>query len=323
MSEKSVKKPIFIVGMPRSGTTLMSAILSAHPRIAISPESHFLRYWIKRYSNKDFSDPENFDGFWRKFIKNERFAHFGVTPEAVKAHLKTQSDLNLMTIFDSFLAEYSRVMEKPRWGEKTPDHYQYIETLFEWYPNAQVIWMLRDPRAVVSSLAAVPWAKSCTDLHTRVWVRSLSPMEDWAKDSRVKVVQYEKLVTETERMLCEICDFLSETYTPEMINRSQNSQPILNHDQWERTHLQKTLQPIDSSSLDKWKSKLSIQEISIIEHLARSAMLDYGYQPHTQVLNRWRLLRFNVMKARRKFNRYMADKLQPSPVDPLTSYSDI
>lgn len=148
-------------------------------------------------------------------------------------------------------------------------------------------------------------------------------MEGWAKDSRVKVIQYETLVTETESTLREICDFLSEAYTPEMMNRSQNSRPILNHDQWERTHLQKTLQPVDSSSIDKWRSKLSLQEISIIEHLARSAMLDYGYQPLTQALNHWRLIRFNAMKARRKVGRYITDKLQLSPIDTVTSYSDI
>ncbi|NEQ53441.1 MAG: sulfotransferase, partial [Leptolyngbya sp. SIO3F4] len=78
MVVNSDERPIFIVGMPRSGTTLLTTILSAHPRIAISPESHFLAYWVPKYQHLKLENPNEFQQFWQVLSQSKRFSYFDI-----------------------------------------------------------------------------------------------------------------------------------------------------------------------------------------------------------------------------------------------------
>ena len=186
-------------------------MLSAHPRIAISPETHFLNYWMQQYSHLDMNVPQDFEVFWRMLTESERFSYFGISPEATLARIQANNKPDYKTIFTSILQEYALKMKKPRWGEKTPRHYRYVNQLFEWYPKASVIWMLRDPRAVVASLLKVDWANSHDFVNAETWRYSLLSFErQWRHHAQVKLVKYETLVTEPEVVLQELCQFLGE-----------------------------------------------------------------------------------------------------------------
>ena len=151
--------PVFVVGVPRSGTTLLSAMLNAHPDIAISPETFFLE-WALRRRDVDPREEQGFERFWDDYSASKSFESLGLDNAVLRNNLPAGGERTFVAIFASILQTYAEAHGEARCGEKTPRHYLYIDTLLEWFPRATVVFVVRDPRAVAASLLRVPWASN-------------------------------------------------------------------------------------------------------------------------------------------------------------------
>lgn len=305
--------PIFIVGVSRSGTTLMRSMLSAHPAIAIAPETHFLNVWVKPYSHLDMNCSEDFKFFWQEFSQSEYFSRLGIEDSTTLARILDANTCDYKTIFASVLHEYAIKMKKRRWGEKTPAHYCYVDMLLGWYPQARILWMTRDPRGSTASLLDAPWTTNSTDFHAKQWRTKMSLFDkQWAQDPRVKLVKYEMLVNNPESELQQICSFIGEEYDSAMLfNRSEVSSPIVNTTDWGKARQQAAIQPVTKASLEKWRTVLSPFQIALIEHIVSKKMLKHGYQPITEGLNQYQLIKFfgtKVLSKVRNFNNTFFEK---------------
>ncbi len=300
------KNPIFIVGMPRSGTTLMRSLLSAHPNITISPETHFCKNWFKPYRHLDLNQPEQLEIFWQALSNSKMFASFGLDAEKTRTNLLANRNINHQTVLTILLQSYAQKMPKPRWGEKTPDHYQYLDIVFKWYPDAQVIWMLRDPRSVSASLISKKWASSYVDVHACKWCDNVEKFRQrWSKDERIMLVKYESLVQEPELEMSRICHFLGEEYSPLIISDNNKSPSILGLKNSNDESVQEVLAPVHKMALEKWRTNLSSYQIGVVEHLTRNEMIEQGYEPVTNQLTTLQSLRLflivNLRKLRNNF----------------------
>ena len=99
--------PIFIVGMDRSGTTLMSALLDAHPHIAIAPETWFLEPWAVQFGRHDLNDTEQFERFWSDYTSHPYFSHLGLDAETLRDEILSQQPRTLASIFRALLKAYA------------------------------------------------------------------------------------------------------------------------------------------------------------------------------------------------------------------------
>lgn len=302
---------IFIVGFGRSGTTLLRAILSRHSRIAITPETHFLKR--AQAAGGPGGSPEDFERFWRRLTEWVRFRDLGIDAQAALARIEERGDHSFRAIFDTMLDAYGKRLDKPRVGEKTPSHSRYLATLLSWYPNARFLVLQRDPRGAIGSFLDTPWVREqifppslSRGLATGDPMRSIAQLaaewEDlyanrfpkWDADSRFKTVAYEQLVLQPEKEVRRICDFLGEEMEPAMIEGGDRGKvpdpsgriPDAQLEDWRRRHEQRSKQAISAASLTKWRDRLTTSQTALIEARCRNGMRRCGYQFETPVAQR-------------------------------------
>jgi hypothetical protein len=168
-------------------------------------------------------------------------------------------------------------MNKPRWGEKTPGNEQNIATLLEWFPEGRVIFSVRDPRAISSSLIRVPWYHNHVYLHALTWKNSMNILKQWKNDFRVSYVMYESMVKNPEMQAKKMCRFLGEEYNSEMIFNRDGAIPVVKRDNWRKEALVKAMNPIHQQSINTWKSALSSYQINVLENIIRDEMVNWDY----------------------------------------------
>ena len=292
--------PIFVVGAGRSGTTLMQSLLSAHGRIAVTPETHFCAIWEQRTGLPVAAPGADFEAGWRGYLSSARFADLGVTPERARAVLERGAERTARSALAALMTAYGEAHGKPRVGEKTPGHWRWAPTLLDWFPDARVIVMRRDPRAVVSSKMKASWAPRYMRFHgtalrrlTRLHVVS-SEGQDWAdiygravpallSDPRVMLVGYEELAGAPEGIVRDVCAFLGETFEPAMLgDRSDQAAAdgpgtASRWGGWRAGHLAASRRPVNAASIEKWKADLTPREVAAIEAMACDVMEAAGY----------------------------------------------
>lgn len=155
-------RPIFVVGCPRSGTTLLQLMLHAHPRIAIPPETRFLlEAYRDRHRFGDLRRPANRRAL-AHFIVNRpqtRFFDLGLDPQAMISEI-VASPPTLGSAIGAVFRSYSERFGKPRWGDKRPAYVNNLDVIRRLFPDAQIIHIVRDGRDCVASLQEMPDRKS-------------------------------------------------------------------------------------------------------------------------------------------------------------------
>jgi len=142
-SPEPLDRPIFVVGHPRSGTTLLASMLGRHPDIVSTPESLYLnivRFQVAPVLSKG---PEAV----LKVIENSPMRFLVLDRDILLTALKALDTLSEATVFQTVLECFRAADGKPRLLEKTPWHLRGMDDLFEWFPDARILWIMRDGRA--------------------------------------------------------------------------------------------------------------------------------------------------------------------------------
>ncbi|MGD1805918.1 sulfotransferase family protein [Dapis sp. BLCC M126] len=192
------QRPIFIIGCPRSGTTLLRLILDSHPNISCGPETQFLedlqtivgRHWIRieRYG----------------FEKNYWYQKIG-------------------DFFDSFQMEYAAKRGKKRWAEKSPNYTMKLGFINALFPKSQFIHIIRDGRDVVASHRD-RWGYKAGIRSIRTWRNHVKSAVKFGKKSPKNCyyeLRYEELVKNTEKTLLPLFEFLQEPWDANVLKYNE------------------------------------------------------------------------------------------------------
>ena len=163
---------LFVVGCPRSGTTLLQRMLNAHARIAITPETH----WIPRIYRKRTG--LTVDGF----VTPEMISHLLELPKFTRLGIGTDLLLKItgngqLVSYSSFVTSvfdlYGMAQGKALVGDKTPGYVKSIGILHALWRNAKFVHIIRDGRDVCLSVAK--WRKTA--------YKQPGTFSTWAEDS--------------------------------------------------------------------------------------------------------------------------------------------
>lgn len=269
---ENVKRAVFIVGCGRSGTTMLGAMLGAGNRCITTPESQFNMDIYRSLTNFDANEALNI------LQSHRRFKIWELDISERESNLR-QYDNHREFIYE--IVSIYRDKLKPEkeadiWIDHTPANVSKCDMLLETFPEAKIVHIIRDGRAVAASHKKVSWGKHyMPDMSSHWFGRvSLGLAAELRYPDSVMRVSYEDLVTDTDNTLRKICSFTDIDYSSDMKNGDGFILPIYTKHQ----HRLVGSAP-DSSRIESWKRELSKREIEIFEYGAGNMLRMLGYKP--------------------------------------------
>jgi hypothetical protein len=270
--------PIFVIGAPRSGTTLLRIMLSSHSRIYIPPESDFIpRLFLGR--GRTPMSPRRARRDLRIVLDNRRFfREWRGSPPEPEAFLIDLVEPTPAAFLDALYSAYAAQYGAARWGDKSPIYTSHVDLLAEIFPKAQFVHLIRDGRdAGLSALAAYP-DRFYVDVY---WAaRSWRQRVEAARGAGAVLgpecyleVRYEELTIDPEKVLRSVCSFLGEAYEPAM------SQPQHLGEQLLRPHGRHApvRDPVRPNS-GRWRTDLAPADQRLFHVVAGPLLRDLGYE---------------------------------------------
>ena len=259
-SSISPEDHVFVVGAPRSGTTLMFSILASHPAFSsINSETFF-------FVPRDVLNQKNYD----------RLYHYGGLEQDTVTELLSSSK-NLVDFYDSFTHVLKQRDDKKRFVEKTPFHALYLRFLTYHFPHAKFINMIRDGRDCYVSnnrLDLDPHFHKCIVKFSQTWRDFIKARNSLLKSKQIIDIRYEELTQNPGQTIEKVMSFIDEDFLETQIDHNYFSKTKMFSGQGGHERLD---QPIKPSSIGQWKEKMSEEEIDIFHNIAGRELQTLGY----------------------------------------------
>jgi len=275
-----VDRPIFIGACPRSGTTLLRTMLNTHPDLAIPRETRFLPFaWEGRLRWRNIRRPAVRERFGRVIFESDwTRAERLETPVDVAIERMRDSPPTLGSLVGTCFLLYAEATGKKRWGDKRPMYARYLDSIFTFFPDAQYINLIRDPRGSLASMRKLNWFEGDITPGLDLWARSMRAVEPWReclhRDEYIDL-RYEDLVSDPQLALEAVADFLT-------LDRSSVEVMLTYHEHVDETATRyhaKLNEPVSADSMRSWETILSSDEVALIEHVTADWMASHGYEP--------------------------------------------
>jgi hypothetical protein len=281
----------FIVGVTRSGTTLLRLMLDAHSELAIPPETHFVPSLIKT-TRKRGSTPEEAHGV---VTGHRQWGDFNLDSSELLRRYSELERIDPETTLRAFFELYAEREGKPRWGDKTPNYVKRMKQIERWIGEARFIHMIRDGRdAALSRFKRVLKEPPPMDVVAERWVRKIEGARSDAEHLGHYIeVQYERLVREPETELRRVAEFLDLPWEDGMLTYYEHAEerlsemhrdlpgeegkPLRPADHRKEAHLL-TSKPPDPSRLARWKHDMDPADVAAFESVAGPMLTELGYE---------------------------------------------
>jgi len=267
--------PLFIVGMPRSGTKLLRALLNRHPLIGVaSVESEFLP-WLARHFARfgDLRERERFDAFYAEMLRHSYFRYrreHGKLIDAARWY-EACTDFSAAGVFEALMRVDAAA---PRgsariWGDKSPSYIDDIPLLKQLFPAGKVLHIVRDARDHCLSIRQA-WGKDMLRAAQR-WADSVHKARQAgaALGPDYLEVRYEDLLANTERELRRVCAFLGVAFEPDMLTLVRPAENLGDA---------RGASKVVDGNRDKFRRAMAPQTVARIEELAGPVLRECGYE---------------------------------------------
>jgi hypothetical protein len=280
---------VFVVGMNRSGTTLLRMMLDAHPELTIPPETHFVPDLIKAVREDD-ATPETA----LAAMKSAReWGDFGFTDEEMLARLRALPKLKPGPAVRTFYEAYTEQQGKPRWGEKTPTYVQKMKLIQRALPEARFVHVIRDGRDVaLSVLDRTVRDLTAGDVATRWRKKITKAREDAPKLRHYTEIRYEDLILDTEPVLRRVCEFAELPWDDAMLAYHERSGERLQEmaralpgdgrakelsvERRMATHAM-TTKPPSADRVARWRTQMTAEQRAEFEEVAGDLLAELQY----------------------------------------------
>jgi hypothetical protein len=279
----------FVVGMNRSGTTLLRMMIDAHPELTIPPETHFVPSLIKACRGSE-ATPE---GALEALKSHREWGDFEFSDEEVLGWFRSLDGLRPGDAVRAFFDAYASRVGKPRWGDKTPKYVMNMPLIQRALPEARFVHVIRDGRDVALSVldrtvrgidaahVAGRWKRKVSK------AREVSPRLDHYLE-----IRYEDLILDTEPTLRRVTEFIELPWDQAMLDYHERSGERLQEmaralpgdgrakelsvERRMATHAM-TTRPPSADRVSRWREQMSEDDRVAFEAVAGDLLAELGY----------------------------------------------
>jgi len=304
-----MKDPIFIVGLPRTGSTLWHNIFAKNEFICRIGEMHYLTpvrkdfsYFIKN-SVGDLNDEDNIrkmydlifsgekvkgisEGFWT--IELRDIADNSLKDALIKRTIA--SDRSVESIFKALIEEYTVYKNKSQSCVKFPLYVNHIPELAKWYPASKIVHITRDPRAIAVSRKNDPGGTKqkikkypyLAWFIQKIMVMFVVGQYIWSsrlhisynkKYNNYELFKYEDLLSDPKRTIEQLCKHTGIEFNEEMLKPGKGQASSITD---------KKQEGFDSSAAFRWKKHITVFENRMITLLTKASMRRFSYDPESE-----------------------------------------
>jgi len=263
-------RPVIVLGVGRSGTTLLRVMLDRNTTLAIPYESFFVLPLAHRHGRRP-----RVVAFLDDVGRFPQLREWGIAPEDVAPRLREGMTTGeaIAAIFET----YAEQRGKPRWGDKTPLYMQSLPLLERLFPDAVWIHLVRDGRDAALSFLALPegfsgktWAQPRTAAQFAARWRSEILAARRIRGHYLEL-RYEDLVAEPEREVRRVCEHASLPWEPAMLDHTGVSEVA-------QMPEHRNIAKPPTAGLRDWRTEMSREDALAFEGVAGDVLRSAGYE---------------------------------------------
>jgi hypothetical protein len=269
--------PIFIGGCPRSGTTLLGAMLGAHDRVVCLPEAPFIGM-LAASLRRSAPTRETLARLHKDVRADFKFAFLNIAKADLEACAAAPAH-SYAQVIDGYIGCFARANGKSdacHWVDHSPTNIMYNARLSAEFPDAKFVHIVRDGRAVSASWIPLDWGPNTIASAARTWVANVAyglAAEGAIPAAKIRRVSYEALVTDPDRVLKQLCVWLGLPYQPSMRAGKGFQVPAYTRNQHDLIG-----QPASAARIDRWRTNLTAREVEIFETITGDLLVNLGYE---------------------------------------------
>lgn len=296
MNNEFEKRPVFICGHPKAGTSLITALLDGHPEVLVYPEETlFFRRFLPAIKGKPIDEAieianrllihifewnlENPPEHQRDYPDRD-YSDFDVSRirEEFKSFL-TSRKLEEKNYLFAALYAYGIVSNRANpntrcWVEKTPYNEFYTKQIFDWWPAAKCIHIVRDPRDnFLSYQRKQPdWT---AEMFAWNWTRSIKAgleNRDIFGSSRYLIIRFEDLLNDAIAVTRQVATFIGISWEESLLR------PTRAGDSWGGNSMfDQKFQQISNAPVGRWEERIKSEDLAVLQSIARYEMEAMNY----------------------------------------------
>ncbi len=290
----------FIIGRPRSGTTLLRLLIEAHPNVVIPPESPVILSLYKKYDQKKVWQKEDMLELLEDLYSQQYFEAWLIQKEELRERLlKLTGNKTFFEIIREVYLAYPSMFPKDDIrliGDKNPVYALYIRRMHKLYPDAKFIYISRDYRDNYLSLIRVNFEIPLVPLVVFRWKFAYQHFRKlWRKNpDQFYFLRYEDLATNPEEEVKKVYDFLGLDFRQEVFDfykKKDEMEKAYGHSEELMDIHRSLLNPVNTSRINTWKKKMTDKQIRMADLVAGKTADECGYERKYKSFDFWLYLR--------------------------------
>lgn len=275
------QEPVFIIGFPRSGTTLLQALLSTQGNVATFPETHFFSTIYSLLPRDQFEVETELIQTVLKDITKASGIEFDSSVYQRAVSLAENGRLRIKDFYELLVKSVlpDQYTATQRWIEKTPSNCHFMTIIDKLYPKVKFLLIIRDPFNAIYSNAKYlpPKGNNPIKQLSKRWVQHVSIFEDYLQtnEEKVMLVKYEDLVSNVSTSIMSVCSFLNIEFREDNLSayRAKASDIIKPFEHWKNNVMRAEIK----NTNQKPRELFSFWDLLRVKCYLGSKPKSYGY----------------------------------------------